>query len=276
MNKFFKKITFGLLLASGMIMLSGCSNSSNNNADHTFKVGMECAYAPFNWLQPSETNDAVKISGGWYACGYDVYMAKEIAQKLGKKLEIIKIDWDGLLPALSSGKIDAIIAGMSATPERKKTMDFTDNYYNSNVVIVVRKDSQYAGATGLSDFEGACLTGQLGTVHYGFIDQIKNVHKAVAMEDVSSMVSAVSSGKVDGYVSEKPAAMVVSQTNTSLTYIDFAPNSGFEFSQDDVAIAIGIKKGSSLRDDINGALEKISQKSRDDLMDKSVRASKIS
>lgn len=273
-NRFFKNITFGLLLASVVIILTGCSNNQKSS-DDTLKVGMECAYAPFNWLQPSDTNDAVKISGGWYACGYDVYMAKEIAKNMGKKLEIIKIDWDGLLPALSSGKIDAIIAGMSATPERKKTMDFTDNYYNSNVVIVVRKDSQYAGATRLSDFEGACLTGQLGTVHYGFIDQIKNVHKAVAMEDVSSMVSAVSSGKVDGYVSEKPAAMVVSQTNSALTYVDFAPNSGFEFSQDDVAIAIGVKQGNPLRDEINSALEQISQDARDKLMNKAVFASQI-
>ena len=90
--------------------------------EDTFKVGMEVNYAPFNFSQVDDSNGAVEIknSKGEYANGYDVQIAKKIADRLGKKLEIYKTEWDGLPPALTSGKIDAIIAGMSPTAERKK------------------------------------------------------------------------------------------------------------------------------------------------------------
>ena len=95
------------------------------------KVGMECAYAPFNWTDMDEpTPGAVAISSqgseGLYANGYDVQIAQYIANKLGMKLEIYAITWDGLLPALQSGTVDAIIAGMSPTAEREQEIDFTD------------------------------------------------------------------------------------------------------------------------------------------------------
>ena len=265
--KAFKISTIFLLIIT---LFSGCSIKSPSERNK-LKVGMECAYAPFNWIQPHGGNGALKISGGWYACGYDVYMAKLIAEKMGKELEIVKIDWDGLLPALTSGKIDAIVAGMSATEERRKAIDFTDNYYTSNIVVVLKKDSPYANAKSLSDLKGAKITGQLSTVHYDFIDQISDVKKETAMEDFSSMVSAVNSGKVDGYVSEKPAAMVAVYTNPALTYVEFEQGKGFNFSQDEVAIAIGVKKGNKLKEEINKILSGIDEQTKADLMDEAVR-----
>ena len=256
-----------------IIFATFCAGCGLNNIESTkekFRVGMECSYSPFNWIQPDNANGAVRISGGWYACGYDVYMAKKIAQALNKELEIVKVDWDGLLPALTSGKIDAIIAGMSATEERKQTIDFTDSYYNSNIVVVTKKDSLYANARKLSDLSGAKITGQLSTVHYDFIDQIPNVDKQTAMEDFSSMISAVKAGKIDGYISEKPAAMIAVYTNPSLTYLDFEQGSGFDFSQDDVAISIGLKKGNKLKEEINKVLKNISLESREELMRQAV------
>ncbi len=108
------------------------------------KVGMECAYAPFNWTDMSEPSiGAVPISSqgseGMYANGYDVQIAQYIANKLGMKLEIYAITWDGLLPALQSGTVDAIIAGMSPTAEREAEIDFTDVYYSSNLVVIYKK-----------------------------------------------------------------------------------------------------------------------------------------
>lgn len=270
MKKFFnflKISAFAIVLA---VLFSGCGSDSPQNNKEKFRVGMECAYAPFNWIQPNNSNGAIGIPGGWYACGYDVYMAKRIAQALDKELEIVKVDWDGLLPALTSGKIDAIIAGMSATEERKQTIDFTDNYYDSDIVVVTKKDSAYSGAKSLMEVNGAKITGQLSTVHYNLIDQIPNVNKQTAMEDFSAMISAVTAGKIDGYVSEKPAAMVAVYTNPSLTYIDFEKGKGFNFSQDDVAIAIGLKKGSFLREQINKVLKSISLEDREELMRKAV------
>lgn len=269
MKIFSKVFKISAFLIFSLACLTSCSSNTEKSGE-VFRVGMECSYAPFNWIQPSDKNGAVKVSDGWYACGYDVYIAKEISEKLGKKLEVVKIDWDGLLPALTSGKIDSIIAGMSATESRKEAIDFTNNYYDSNIVIVVKKGSQYAGARSLSDFGGARITGQLSTVHYDFIDQIPGVKKEVALEDFSSMVSAVTAGKVDGYVSERPAALVAVHTNPNLVCIDFEEGKGFKFSQDETAIAIGVKKGSKLKESINEALSTISGEDREKLMQKAV------
>lgn len=269
MKAFINFFKTGIIFLICLFFLSGCANKCDE--EPVLRVGMECAYAPFNWIQPTDSHGAVEVAPNWYACGYDVYMAKLIAENMGRKLQIVKIDWDGLFPALTSGKIDAIIAGMSATETRKQSMDFTDNYYDSDIVIVVKKDGRYAQAKSLEDFRGARITGQLSTIHYDlFIDQIPEVEKQVAMEDFSAMVSAVNAGKIDGYVSERPSAMVAAYTNPNLKYIEFEKDCGFEFSQDEVSIAIGIKKGNPLRDEINVALSKINESTRKQLMETSV------
>ena len=122
----------------------------------TLRVGMECNYAPYNWTQaePDTEGHAVAIAAGGYADGYDVRIAQIIADQLGRDLEIVKTEWDGLTPALLSGNIDVIIAGMSPTAERKLTIDFTDAYYVTELTVVVRKDSAYAAATSLADLKG--------------------------------------------------------------------------------------------------------------------------
>ena len=110
----------------------------------TLRVAMECAYAPFNWTDMgTPTLGAVAISGegkeNMYANGYDVQIAQYVANKLGMKLEVYSYEWDGLIPALNSGAVDAIIAGMSPTAEREEQIDFTNVYYSSNLVIIYKK-----------------------------------------------------------------------------------------------------------------------------------------
>ena len=206
-----------------------------------FRVGMECGYAPFNWAQVEQTEGSVPIDGNQgYADGYDVQIARKIAEGLGRELVIVKIEWDGLIPALNSGMIDAVIAGMSPTEERKLSVLFTDNYYNSDLVIVVRKDGAYADATQLSDFSGARITGQQNTFHYTVIDQIEGVQKMTAMESFPSMIVALNAGVIDGYVSERPGAESACAANADLTYVEFGEN-GFVTSEDDTAIAIALK-----------------------------------
>ena len=146
------------------MLLPACASSKD---DGKFRVGLEAAYAPFNWTQMDNSNGAVKIDGSAeYAGGYDVEIAKKIAAGLGKELVIVKIEWDGLTPALTSGKIDAIIAGMSPTAERKETIDFSDNYYKSNLVMVVKNGGAYVNADSIQDFSGAKITAQLNTFHF--------------------------------------------------------------------------------------------------------------
>ena len=110
----------------------------------TLRVAMECAYEPYNWTETEKKSvGAVAITGegkeGLYANGYDVQIAQYIANKLGMTLEVCSYEWDSLIPALQSGNVDAIIAGMSPTAEREEEIDFTDVYYESNLVVIYKK-----------------------------------------------------------------------------------------------------------------------------------------
>jgi len=258
---------------SAMLMLAGCGSSSDTPEasadDNTFRVGLEAGYAPFNWTQMDDSNGGVKIDGNAeYAGGYDVEIAKKIADGLGKELVIVKSEWDGLVPSLTSDKIDAIIAGMSPTEERKKTIDFTDNYYTSDLVMVVKKGSEFENATSIQDFSGAKVTAQLNTFHYSVIDQIEGVDKQPAMDNFPAMRVALESGMIDGYVSERPEGVSASAANENFVMVEF--EEGFETSPDDTAIAVGVKKGSELTEEINEILSGISEEERQEIMDNAI------
>ena len=123
-------------LSGSLALVSSNTDTSNG----TLKIAMECNYAPFNWTQMTNVNAAVKIQGSsMYANGYDVQIAKYIAAELGMALEIYAVEWDSLIPGLQAGTYDGIIAGMSPTAEREEQVDFTDCYYNSNLVIIYKK-----------------------------------------------------------------------------------------------------------------------------------------
>lgn len=119
------------------------SNSAPAETTGTLRVAMECAYAPFNWTQRDSSNGAVPISSegneGLYANGYDVQIAKFIANELGLKLEIYSVEWDSLVTGVQEGTYDAIVAGMSPTAQRAEVIDFSDIYYTSNLVVVYKK-----------------------------------------------------------------------------------------------------------------------------------------
>ena len=133
--------------AVAALALTGCASGGNTETTEdkdTFVVGMECAYAPFNWKTSEETDTSVPLGSSGYADGYDVRVAQYIADELGMDLEIKTISWDGLLPALDSGEIDAVIAGMTANEEREQGADFTTPYYDSEgMIMIVRKDSEH-------------------------------------------------------------------------------------------------------------------------------------
>lgn len=233
------------------------------------KVGMEANYAPFNWSQTSPVDGAIEIenSPGEYANGYDLQMAVRLAEELGLELQIIKLEWDGLPPALESGMIDAIIAGMTPTPDREKQIDFSESYYESDMVLVARKDSIYAGSTSLADFEGARVTAQLNTFHYELIDQIPNVNKQNAMESFPTMISSVLSDKSDAFLTERPGALAAVAANPDLSLIAFEDSQGFNTGDINTTIAVGLRKGSPLRTPINQALTSIPQNERNELME---------
>ena len=251
------------------MLLSACAF-----AEGQFRVGMECDYPPFNWTQVDENENTVPIDGGMgYAGGYDVEIAKRVAEGLGKELVIVKVEWDGLIQKLNAGQIDAVIAGMSPTAERKITVDFTDAYYNSDLVVVVRKDSEYANAASLEDLSGAKITGQLNTFHYTVIDQIPGVQKMPAMDTFPTMTVALTSGAIDGYISERPGAVSACAANDALAFV----TPGFEASEEDTSVAVAIKQGQpELIEQINGILAGIDADARNELMDNAVLNQPIS
>ena len=252
-----------LVLLCGIMSMVSCTKKSTGNE---FRVGMECDYAPFNWTQTDAGESTVPISSGGYAGGYDVEIAKCIAKGLGKELVIVKIEWDGLIPALTSGRIDAVIAGMSPTEERKETVNFSVPYYDSDLVIVIKKDSRFADASSLADFEGAKITGQLNTFHYTVIDQIPNVDKQTAMESFPAMIVALNSGKIDGYVSERPGAVSAASSNSNLSFVEFGPGNGFSYSPEEVQIAVALDKKNTDLKKINDIINGISEADRETFM----------
>ena len=268
---------FTALLLVLVVALAGCgsgdsekSESSGDKEKEKFTVGMEAGYAPFNWTQKDDANGAVKIEGNAeYAGGYDVQIAKKIADSLDRELVIVKTEWDGLIPALISGKIDAVIAGMSPTEERKETIDFSDNYYESDLVMLVKKGGAYENAKTLEDFSGAKITAQLNTFHYSVIDQIPSVNKQLAMDNFSAMRVALESGVIDGYVTERPEALSAEMANENFKMVEFTD--GFVTSEEDTTIAVGLQKGSQLKEQINEVLSGISKEERLEIMDTAIK-----
>lgn len=265
---------------TGLFILAGCGNGATDDSStaagsadsETFVVGMEAGYPPFNWTQNDDSNGAVKIDGAdGYANGYDVQMAQKVADGLGKELVIVKTEWDGLVPALVSSKIDAIVAGMSPTEERKEAIDFSDSYYTTELVMVVKADGAYADATALTDFADAKVTAQLNTLHYDVIDQIEGVQKQPAMDSFTSMRVALESGTIDAYVSERPEAISASAANSAFKMIELDEADTFELSAADSEIAIGLIKESELKDQINEILSGITEEERIQMMDEAIQ-----
>ena len=261
-----KKIFFSIL--SLILLTFGASQIVQ--ADEYLRIGMEAAYAPFNWTQDDDSNGAVKIDGtNQYANGYDVQVAKKIAKELGKKPLIVKTSWNGLIPALTSGKIDMIIAGMSPTEERKKEIAFSNSYYTSEPVVLVQKNGAYAQAKTLDDFKGAKITSQQGVYLYNLISQLKGAKQETAMGDFAQMRQALESGVIDGYISERPEALTAEAANSSFKMIQF--KKGFEVGKEDASIAIGMQKDDQRMAKVNEAISKISSQDQVKLMDEMIK-----
>lgn len=260
-----RKIILTLLIT--ILAFASTSFASSNNKK-VLRVGMEVNYAPYNFSEVDDSNGGVPVknSSGEYANGYDIAIAKEVAQNLDMDLEVYKIDWDGLIPALTSGKIDVIIAGMSPTEERRKQIDFTDSYYDAVVGVILKENSKYKDAKSIKDFADAKLTGQLGTYHYDLLDQMQDIKKEQALDSFPTMIAATKAGTIDGYVSDKPGAESAMTANKDLIFVQFDENNGFTVDSSLTSISIGVKKNSDLTPKLNQALENISIDQREELM----------
>lgn len=234
----------------------------------TLRVGMDCAYAPYCWTQDDDSNGAVPIAdSSEYVCGYDVEVAKMICEKYGWNLEVVKIEWDGLILALNSNKIDCIIDGMGVTEERKQSVNFSDYYWSSEQVMVVRKDSPYANATSLEDFSGAKVTSQLASMWMDLIPQIPGVDEQPGMNGTPELFVAVSSGKLDGTIMGETEAYSGCLSNPDLTIVKFDEGKGFDVALSDCSAGIAIRKtDTELLDQINAVVSTLDREKQEVMM----------
>jgi putative lysine transport system permease protein len=261
------KKKFGLLI---LLFMAFVSTGLSVKADDYLRVGMEAAYAPFNWTQDDASNGAVPIEGtSQFANGYDVQIAKKIAADMGKELLVVKTSWTGLIPALTSGKIDMIAAGMSPTAERKKEIAFSDSYYTSYPVLVVAADGAYADAKSINEFKGAKVTAQQGVWHVDLLTKIPDAVPQTPMGDFSQMRQALSSGIIDAYISERPEAITAEQADKKFKMI--ALEEGFEVPEENAATAVGLRKNDTeTLEKVNAVLATITNEDQVALMDQMI------
>ncbi len=255
-----------------VLVLAGCSSDADPLADGVLTVGMEADYAPYNWTTTADkgSENAIQISGNnSYADGYDVMVAQAIADELGVELEIKKIAWDGLIPALQSNDIDVIIAGMSPTAERKEQINFTDAYFEdeSKQQIIVGANSSFVGATSLADLKGANLTAQMGTFQVDLLSQIEISESAQSpLPDYASLMQAAKAGTIDGYIAEQQVADAQIKENSDLVQLELTD--GLVVSADQTSTSIGVRKADTdLTEQINAALAKIDSTTRNEWME---------
>ena len=257
--------------ALSLVLLVGCGSASTKEThdDHKLTVGMECNYAPFNWSTTTANEYTQQISTVDYCDGYDVAIAKKVADSLGMELEVVKYDWDNLIPGLQNNEIDAVIAGMTATDDRKMSVDFTDPYYTSQEVVIVRKDSSLTSITDIQDLKGKTVKGQLNTLYDTIIDQIEGVNHGTAMDNYPSLVNDLLNNGCDAITAELPVAEGIVASNPDLTYVTFKEGHGFKA---DTSVSIAVKKGNTeLLDKIQKALNSISEDERQQIMLEAVK-----
>lgn len=278
-NKVWKVMTASAVVAAMTCGVFGVQSVSAEEKK-TLKVAMECGYAPYNWTQPDDSNGAVPISSSSdYAYGYDVMMAKKIADELGYELEIVKLDWDSLVPAVQSGQVDCVIAGQSITAERQQMVDFTEPYYYASIVTLVKTDGDFAEAKSVEDLKGVTCTSQQNTIWYdSCLPQIPDGNVLPAQESAPAMLVALESGKCDAVVTDMPTAKAALVAYPDLTLLDFSGTDGeFEVSQEDINIGISLKKGNDeLKDAINEVLGEMTEDDYNEMMDEAISVQPLS
>ena len=253
--------------------------------DGVLTIAMECAYAPYNWMQGDDSNGAMPISNvpGSYANGYDVMIGKKIAEANGWELEVIQADWDSLVPGVQTGIYDAVIAGQSMTAERSEQVDFAGPYFYASIVCVTKKDSPYATATSIADLAGGKCTAQIATIWYDqCLPQIDGALVQTAAETAPAMLMALETGSVDFICTDMPTAQGAVAAYPDMTILDFSGTDGdFQFSDEvraeNVNIGVSVKKGNTeLKNMIDSVLSTMTADDMNALMEQAIAIQPLS
>ena len=291
-----KKITALLCAVVMVLSLAACGSGSTTSTtaaaaastgveDGVLTIAMECAYAPYNWMQGDDSNGAVPISNvpGSYANGYDVMIGKKIAEANGWELEVIQADWDSLVPGVQTGIYDAVIAGQSMTAERSEQVDFAGPYFYASIVCVTKKDSPYATAASIADLAGGKCTAQIATIWYDqCLPQIDGALVQTAAETAPAMLMALETGSVDFICTDMPTAQGAVAAYPDMTILDFSGTDGdFQFSDEvraeNVNIGVSVKKGNTeLKNMIDSALSTMTADDMNALMEQAIAIQPLS
>ena len=259
--------------------------ASTGVEDGVLTIAMECAYAPYNWMQGDDSNGAVPISNvpGSYANGYDVMIGKKIAEANDWELEVIQADWDSLVPGVQTGIYDAVIAGQSMTAERSEQVDFAGPYFYASIVCVTKKDSPYATATSIADLAGGKCTAQIATIWYDqCLPQIDGALVQTAAETAPAMLMALETGSVDFICTDMPTAQGAVAAYPDMTILDFSGTDGdFQFSDEvraeNVNIGVSVKKGNTeLKNMIDSVLSTMTADDMNALMEQAIAIQPLS
>ena len=248
--------------------------------DGVLTVAMECAYAPYNWSQPDDSNGAVPIKdSNEFANGYDVMMAKKLCEANGWELEVVRLDWDSLIPAVQSGTVDAVIAGQSMTADRMEAVDFAGPYLYATIVCLTLQGSPYAEAKGISELSGGSCTSQSGTIWYTTcLPQIEGADVKEPSESAPAMLMALETGTVDFVCTDMPTAQGALIAYPDMVLLDFA-GSGDDFavSDEDINIGISVQKGNTaLKDALDSVLSTMTADDFNNLMAEAIKVQPMS
>lgn len=240
----------------------------------TLKVAMECAYAPYNWTQPDDSNGAVPIAdSNEFAYGYDVMMAKKICDELGYDLQIVRLDWDSLIPAVSTGQVDCVIAGQSITSERMQAVDFSEPYYYATIVTLVKEGSKYENAESVADLAGATCTSQQSTIWYDTcLPQIPDANILAATTSAPDMLMSLNADKCDLVVTDQPTGKGALVAYPNFKMLEFGgEENDFQVTDEDINIGISMKKGNTeLKEALDSVLSKMTKDDFSQMMDEAI------
>lgn len=250
-----KKFSIAMLsmVLAGSMLLTGCggsktadsssdaqdsSTSTSDTADYKLATEGTLTMATNAYFEPWEYYDGDKI------VGIDPEVAQAIADKLGLKLEIMDMDFDSIITAVSAGKADMGMAGMTVTEDRKKNVDFSQTYASAIQAIIVPEGSDIKTA---DDMEGKKIgvmqgfTGDLNCTEQFGEDSVVRFNKS------AEAVMALQQGKIDCIVIDNEPAKKIIEANKGLRILDS------KYSQEDYAIAFA-KGNDGLHDAVDKAL----------------------
>ena len=266
------------LALTALLVCSGCGGAKDSLEDGVLTIGMECAYPPYNWTETTATDNNVKITDGQgYAYGYDVIVARELAEYLNVELEIKAISWDGLIPALETNTIDAIVAGMTDTPKRRNSISFSNEYYHSQMVIITKDVEAYKSFDSIEDFAGLKFIAQLGTVQADLINSLGDstsesyagIVAGTHTKTYPEAFMALESNVCDAVICEAPEAeQYMASHPTGYLATTLEGNDDFV-----VSISVGVRKNdNSLQTKINEFLSTVSEEQRQEWMQQAIAA----